>query len=740
MKRFAWHVIVCLVLVYTLHGKTFADGFIVMPEPHSSLPSPYPLEVVYHHVNAAVDGITAVTTVEQEFYNPLNNRIEGYYLFPVPAGAVISRFNVSVDGADSVVELLDAAKAHSIYEDIVRKQKDPALLEYAGRSLFRVRIFPIEGRSRKKVRLVYAEVLSRENNSVEYLYPLNTEKFSAGNLDDVSVTVSIKSETGIGNIYCPTHNVESVRDSGTSAVVSYREKKVRPDRDFRLFYDTRLPGVSSIVKTYRTSGNDGFFLVNMGVPLGQKPDEYIARDIVFVLDTSGSMRGEKLDQAKRALMFCIRNLNRGDRFQVIRFSNNAEALFEKLMPVERPSLAKAENFVEDLKATGGTNIQDALGMALKRYGSTNYRPHVVIFITDGKPTIGETNEDALLSIAAKLNSENIRIFTFGIGYDINTRLLDRLTEQTRSFRTYISPSENIETVIISFYNIIRSPVLANCHVVFSGVNVWDVYPAEPPDLFSGSSVTLCGRYVGHGPVEIVLGGNTETGGKEFTVKTFFSENSESDSYIPQIWASRRIGHLLDKVRFHGEQKQILAEITSLAREFGIVTPYTSYLILEDEERRIREKTLDPEHQTSGGDGRLSRELTDNMKNDYLSLRQDSGKEGVRTSKMIQRMNGVENIAQQRQSSEQVVPDKSTGEYRNTGQQLRYIEGRAVYQSGNFWVDPLLQKIKSNNRIKIRFAGREYFDLINREPGVILLLSLGRNVRFIYKNTEYEIYE
>ena len=197
-------------------NKVIADGLIIIPRPQP-LQSPYPLEVLYHHVNVKINGNIAETFIDQEFHNPSDIMLEGYYIFPIPKDAVINKFSMEINGQMVNAELLDATKARQIYEDIVRQIKDPALLEYSGQGIFKVRIFPIEPQSKKKVKISYREVLNSDNGMYEYVYPLNTEKFSAKPVKSVSVKVELKMNKEVKNIYSPTHSVDVIHKDNKNA-------------------------------------------------------------------------------------------------------------------------------------------------------------------------------------------------------------------------------------------------------------------------------------------------------------------------------------------------------------------------------------------------------------------------------------------------------------------------------------------------------------------------------------------
>ncbi len=724
-----------IVLLILISRLTFADGLIIIPRPEP-LQSSYPLEVLYHHVDVKINGNFAETFIDQEFHNPSDVMLEGYYIFPIPKNAVIKDFRMEINGKMVNAELLDANKARQIYEDIVRQIKDPALLEYSGQGIFKVRIFPIEPRSKKKVNISYREVLDSDNGIYEYVYPLNTEKFSAKPVKSVSVKVELKTNNKIKTIYSPTHSVEVVHKDNKNAVVSFEEENTKPDIDFKLYYSTNNDDIGLSLLTYQTGNDDGYFFLTASPSFLINNNQIDAKDITFVLDVSGSMVGDKMKQAKQALLYCVNNLNKGDGFDIIRFSTEAYSLFGKIETASESNIKKAENFIKELTAVGGTNIEEALNLALKEKGNNN-RTRIIVFMTDGKPTIGETNDEMLIKRFTDSNSENIRIFTFGIGNDLNTHLLDKITEQTKAYRTYISENEDIEIKISSFYDKVQSPVLTNLSLSFGGsVKTFQTYPKELPDLFKGSSITIFGRYSGGGSSTISLTGTFKGEKKTFSLNTNFSTDNNQFDFIPPLWASRRIGYLLDQIRLNGENKELVDEITQLAREHGIVTPYTSYLIMEDEEIRIRRNELVDHFQTLPPAPELKRDA----EGDFDAMKQKSGDRSVTASEELQGLNQASNYGETKQGSGRMNYKDSKGNEVNFTQQVRNIQGRAIYQSGKFWVDSELQNQKTKNQKRIQFNSDEYFKLMKDKPETSQFLALGQNVRFYYENTFYEIYE
>jgi Ca-activated chloride channel family protein len=727
-------------------SQSHGDGFIVIEHPIYVPPTHFafaPLEVTSHQVNVKIDGQVAITSIDQEFYNPNDQRLEGFYMFPVPNGAHIDKFSMEIGGKSVDAELLSADKARGIYEDIVRKMRDPALLEYAGRDLFKVRIFPIEPRSRKPIKISYTELLRSDAGTVTYLYPLSTEKFSARPIKNLSVKIELKSAEPLASIYSPSHKVEIKRDGANRAVIGYESKDEKPDTDFQLVYssDTRDVGLRLI--TYKPDSDDGYFLL-LAAPTVSNETKPAAKDVVFVVDTSGSMAGAKLQQAQKAVRFCVENLNADDRFEIVRFSTEAEPLFRELVSADSDHRKRANGFIDEFKPIGGTAIADALQSALKVRPDKSDRPFVVIFLTDGLPTVGTRSPEEIVANIRK--ASGVRTFSFGIGSDVNTQLLDQIAEGTRAFSQYVLANEDLELKVSNFYTRIKEPALTNLRLDLSGgVHTSKMYPADLPDLFKGDQLVVAGRYSGAGDVEAKLTGNV--GGREqtFTYKLHFDDRKTSDDYVPRLWATRRVGFLLDEIRIHGETTELRDETTELARKYGIVTPYTAYLIVEDEDRR-RVPMADRSMQNMSADTATRSEVA----KAWTGFKdKKDGEDGVANA----RSQNAFKFAQQAPASIASGSSESLRGFAAAApagtpaaarlseytQQSRFVNGRAFFQNGKQWIDSSAQN-NTGKRQRVQFNSEEYFNLLTKHPEAGPWLALGQNVVLALDDTVYEIAE
>src|SRR5262249_15387000 len=303
----------------------------------------------------------------------------------------------------------------------------------------------------------------------------------------------------------------------------------------------------------------------------------------LVLDTSGSMAGEKMKQARNALRYCLDRLNPGDRFGLISFATVVTKYRDTLTEGSADQLDQARKWVDELEATGGTNIDGALQAALEMRTKDEGRSFTIAFFTDGQPTIGEVNPEVILKNVMARNTANTRIFTFGVGDDVNTVLLDQLADRTRAWTNYVRPQEDIEVKVSNLHTKIAQPVMMNLKLRATGeVRLKEMYPPQLPDLFAGSQLIVLGRYSGKGPAAIKLTGQVGKAEKEFVYELTFPEKTGDErQLVEHLWARRKVGYLLNAISANGEKKELVDEVVKLARKHGIATPYTSYLLVPD---------------------------------------------------------------------------------------------------------------------------------------------------------------
>jgi Ca-activated chloride channel homolog len=543
-----------------------------------------PLALVRHQVHIAIDEQVATTKVDQTFRNPTDRQLEATYVFPVPKGASVNEFAMWIDGKKVSGEMLKAADARQTYNEIVRRTQDPGLLEYVSNNLMRLRVFPIAPHADQKVTLSFTSVALQDAGAIEYVYPLKVEGRTAPEDKEFTLETTITSKHAVQNVYSPSHDVHVKRHGDREVTVTCERSRGHSERDFQLFYSLGDKDVGLTALTYRpVSDEDGHFLMLLSPKVELARNTVIPRDVVLVLDTSGSMRGVKMEQARKALKYCLKNLNHEDRFAVINFASTVNQYRDHLVASSSEQVESALKWVDRLEATGGTAIDAALQSALEMRSSEKGRTFTIVFFTDGQPTDGECDPEKIVKHVLAKKSANTRIFTFGVGDDVNATLLDQLADQTRAVSTFVRPSEDIEAKASALYDKVSQPVLADLKLkVGSNVQLAEVYPPQLPDLFHGGQLVVLGRYHGHGAATVTLTGTVGKESKEFVYEmTFPKKSGDAKSFVEQLWARRKVGYLLDQIRANGEKKELVDEVMALAKKHGIATPYTSYLIVPD---------------------------------------------------------------------------------------------------------------------------------------------------------------
>ncbi|MBI5876062.1 MAG: VWA domain-containing protein [Chloroflexi bacterium] len=684
------------------------------------------LAIKYHRVTVTIDNQVATTRVDQVFLNDSGVDLEGLYIFPLPPDATVSDFAMWVDGKRLEAEVLDANRARQIYTGIVNQRRDPALLEYVGRGAFQARVYPIPAHGEKRIELEYKQVLAAENGLIKYVYPLNTEKFSSRPLLDASVTVNIKSKDAIKAIYSPSHDVAVKRNGEYAAVAGWEAKNVRPDQDFALYFSTSQGDIAVNLLTYKpASGEDGFFVLLAAPKVEARPGEVVSKDVIYVLDVSGSMQGNKIDQAKQAMQYVIGQLNPADRFNIITFSTGVTRYATSLRPAS--DIKSALAFVSAVRAEGSTDINQALLEALTMVDGE--RPAIIIFMTDGMPTTGVTDPNRILSSALQTAKRNVRLFTFGVGYDVNTVLLDSLSQGLRGASAYIKPQENINEVVSGFYAKVSTPVLADIKIDWGGMTVNDQYPQALVDLFAGQQIVLAGRYRGGGNGTITLSGTINGRPQSYVYRDVQFAQSGGDASLARLWATRKIGYLLDQVRLRGAQKEIVDEIVSLSVRYGIVTPYTSFLVNE-----TSQVLNQPGRDQAAAD----------MQKANATPAAASGAGAVEQSQNNSRM-GSANAPAAAPTTAAAVPlpgmagTATPSAQREAYLALQYVGDRAFVNNKGVWTDTTFDNRKMTTT-KVAFQSADYYGLLDKHPEWSRYFALGANVIVVLDGQAYEIFD
>lgn len=693
------------------------------PQPFVPLSQPNQVTVELHKVEAVVDGPIATVSVTQIFRNDGGQVAEGIYVFPLPKDAAVSDFQLTVDGKTLEGKLLDRAEARRIYEQIVRQRRDPALLEYIDRGVFQANVFPIPPGESRTLDFTYTQVLKQKDGFYRFNYPLRTRQYTSLPPEQVSVSVELRNQDGLRTIYSPELPIRIERTHNDAALVTFEQAGEQPPADFDLYFGTDESAIGLNLLSYKPAGEDGYFALLAAPSIEVDSSEVVARDLVLVVDVSGSMKGEKMEQARAAARYVVEALNPEDRFDIIAFSSASKAFAGEMQAANADKREAALEWIDDLRVNGSTDINRALLEAFAELDASTEdapagRPAYVLFLTDGQPTLGETSADRIVANAQNNAppDRSIRLFPFGIGYDVNTDLLDTLGSLLGGRSSYVQPEERIDEAVGTFYAQISTPVLANISLDFGDeAGVQELLPYPLPDLFAGEQLVAVGRYKEGGRVEVELKGDVNGTARLFVYPGRSLVTSGGEPFVAKLWATRRIGALVDQVRREGPQQELIDEIVDLSLRYGIVTPYTSYLVLEPGEFEPAPPVAD----RGGAYAYAPR-----------SIEADAQK-GVAAA-------AVEAAAAAPSGEAAVAASVARSELKNAtsvlhsvtqDEAVRYVAGRSFQrqvvdnngQPIDFWVDTAYRE--GMEVTTVRFGSDDYFALLD-EPNMAEWLSVG----------------
>jgi len=652
---------------------------------------------------------TATTTIEIRLHNTTNRRQEAELILPVPDGSIVRGFAYDGPSGQITAKVLPKDQARRIYEQLVAKIRDPALVELVGYNLIRSSVFPIEAAGMQKVRLTYEHLLEVQGNRVDYVLP-RTESLEYA--VPWKVTANIKAKRPISTVYSASHKVEIERKSDSQIKVKIAVDAEKQPGPFRLSYLLQEDGVTASIFVYPDQKvGGGYFLLLAGLPAelpkaGDSPA--IKREITLVIDRSGSMRSEKVEQVKEAALQIIAGLEKDEAFNIIIYNNTVEWFSKKPVIKNQQTEAAARAYIEGITATGGTNIHDALVTALSQEPTEGMLP-IVLFLTDGLPTVGQTSELAIRDVVIKSNPHNRRVFTFGVGVDVNAPLLEKIADQSRAKAVFVLPKEDVEVKIGRVFKQLTGPILADTELEVADSDdkpaigrTRDILPENLPDLFEGDQLLLLGQYVGKEPITFMISGNYLGRKRTFKFAFEFDKADVRNGFVPRLWASRKIAQLVDIVRQMGADpttskddprvKELVDEIVRLSTEFGILTEYTAFLALEGTELGDRDE--------------LSREAGIVLESRAMRARDGLGA-------VSQSFNMIQQKEQATLNMRNEFYDAKMN--RVSIANVQQVNDQAYYRRANRWVDSRLVEDEKNIKPKkvIEFGSKEFIELADK---------------------------
>jgi Ca-activated chloride channel family protein len=750
------------------------DTVIIIPQlPRRILPPDRPdrrppVDLTAVDLHAEIDGQVATTVVKLTLSNPGGRPAEAQVLMPVPQGATVRQFVLEGLGEEGIAQIMAKDEARRIYRQIVSKLRDPGLLEFAGQGLMKSSVFPVPAGGTQVVSLTYEQILPADGDRIDYVFPRSSERSGVTWM----MSALIEAERPIATVYSPTHDLVTERISPTKVRVKVPASAASAAGSLSI--STLLEaadGLTASLIAYPDpeEAGAGYFLLLAGLPpVAPEDAKPVKREVTLVIDRSGSMRGEKIEQAREAALQVLSGLEDGEAFNIIDYSDSIESFAAAPVIKSDETMRQASAYLESLKATGGTNIHDALLEALRPEPREGYLP-MVLFLTDGLPTVGVRSESAIREAVAGSNAHQRRIFTFGVGFDVNAPLLTNIASTSRATTTFVLPDEDVEAKVGHVFKRLSGPVLAAPELTSVGMRqlpasrIREVMPCAMPDLFEGDQLVVLGRYTPGDDLVLKLTGEYFGKEREFTFEFDTSKATAKNGYVPRLWASRKIGALINEIRqagangqMPGEEpalsdahlKELVDEIVRLSIRWGILTEYTAFLAVPEEQRRDFAELLAIEgvlqsNQGGGGQSPFRRARVEAEANLVESQRERAGEEAVRQENNIQTfyLNST-NIAQGQVSDKMGWAGyelKSGISGSDVAANVRNVADQTFFNVANRWVQAELVEVESPQIDETIEYGTDAYDKLVDElidegrgamlamQGEILLQRAGRNI-------------
>ena len=661
--------------------------------------------------------------VEERFVNRGGTIGEADYIFPLPKNAAFRDLKLSIDGEMVAGETMNATEARQIYEEIVRRQKDPALVEWMGHGMLRTRIFPFQAGEERRIVIRYESVAEREGDAVRVDYfrgranehvaetqwqvrPAQQSRGTTADRGRTTFTLTYRAGGELGEAYSPTHELDIQREAAV--------RRVSIDGggpDITVLVALRRTSAASVSVLANVQRNEmGYALITV-TPPADVASSRLPRDVTFVIDVSGSMSGQKLEQAKAAGRQLLRTLTSRDRFRVIDFSTDVRSFRDDFVFATDANIRAAVRYLDDLEAVGSTNISGALDEAL-RTSARRPRPEelrtgeegllvaermpLVLFMTDGAPTVGLRDPADIAARAARLRGES-RVFSVGMGADVNVSLIEQLALEGRGTAHFVRPEENVERAVELLALRLRQPLLTDVRVTTEGnVRLSRVYPSGELDVFAGQDLVILARYDGDGPANVIVTGRSAGRQVRWSSQRNFPREERDNAFVPRLWATQRIGWLAAEKRRNGGSSEVDQEIRQLGERFGIPTEFTSYLVLE------------PGMVAQRRDGRGA---DVRMRGSVGGVATGNAAPTAAAPPAIQ-FEAARTSASQREAKSVAAADMAASESMAAAG-MRRVGTRMFQRNGEVWTDVAM---KAELQVyKVKAYSRSYFTLIERIP-------------------------
>ncbi|MFW6263646.1 MAG: VIT domain-containing protein [Thermotogota bacterium] len=701
-----------VLFLFLLCSSMFSDGILI---PTEAIIEENPFVLLEHNVQITIQDLIATVEINEVFWNDSQYTQRVIYLFPIPNKAIISDFKMKIGNTYYTGELMEKEQAREAFVELVKQNKNPALLEYMDANYYRIEVPSFKAHEERAVSLTYTQELEKVNGLVSLDYPLEIETLLKEAIRKINISGTIQSPNAeIFFVDSGTNEIEkTISTDKHSATLSFTREDYSPNSDFNLKFGLGENEVEAYMSTDTPDLGYNTFLLEIHPDVDY--DDYQPKDVVFVLDKSGSMSGMKYLQAKKAAEFIISRLYEEDRFNLILFNHEIEAFQYYFNLFEADKKKEAIYWIYSSSAGGNTNIYVSLDMALRVFhNAENLRNPILVFLTDGIPTEGITDPKAIVQHVNEFSQDinGLRVFSFGVGYDVNTYILDLLSTNNNGQTFYVTEDESIETEVARLFSNISKPVLSDVKVEFmsNDVEIMDYLPNKGLTVYKDEPLKIYGRYKGSGKLTMKLTG--KLGDQHFEQIYHFNCSNDMNKSISLLWASRQINDLLNRIRLYGETEATKNEVINLSKQFSIPTPYTSYLVSDDSQVDYN----------NAGSPVLSQKTTNQP---AASPSMQTGKSNVVQSKQMNMMSQ----ARQAEEAEELMQEA------REGSDYRLIKGKRFIwnEEKEAWID---EDFREENVITVEKYSDDYFDLIRENKTLVDYMQLTGDIYISIETTNY----
>ncbi|GAB4282667.1 MAG: hypothetical protein Kow0029_28360 [Candidatus Rifleibacteriota bacterium] len=569
-------VLLCLVLIF-VYAQIADAGYLIC--------SKGDLPLISQKIKVTIKNQVAVTRLEQIFFNPHDLTIQPNIRFPIHEKAAVQGFSLTDSNGQTYEGTIEETnKATKTFNEAKEEGMMPALAVQKQPGVFETSIGAIGPNSRATVTIEYSEILDYKAGTISYSLPFDISSWQKKELEQVSIQIIVEDQKEIVSLNSGSHSIYAEKINSRKWQANFERNNFLPTGNFNLNYEVKADKMAvNFLSTRPDSEKDGYFVLMLSPQEVVDQTDIADRDIVFVMDTSGSMSGEKIEQTKNAFEFFINKLNEKDRFAIVDFSDVVRTWKPELMPVSDVNRVQALQYIKELKAHGGTNIHGSLLQALKYFSGDQRRTNAIIFLTDGEASTGITSTAQITADFKRANTQNVRTFTLGVGQGVNKQLLGQIALQNRGDAVYLNARANLDVELKEFYQTISTPLLVDLKLEFGDMKVSEIFPKELPNIYKGTQLVVTGRYQKGGEAKIKLLGKLNSELKEFPITASFAEFNNENSFVARYWARSKADELLKEIKTFGEKPELKNEVVRLSKEYQFTTPYTSFIAVSTQQ-------------------------------------------------------------------------------------------------------------------------------------------------------------